>query len=346
MIKKRRLGFFNKVLFFFNSLFAVALLFAYLLPYIPPKTFPFLSILSLGMPLLLLINILFLAYWVIQVRRQFLLSAIVLLIGFNHLISLYKFSDNGMENKGVESLKVMSYNVRLFNQYKWSQIDSVPEKISAFIANEDPDILVMQDFQNSIQGIDFSTFKHKNFQGINPKSQYGLAVFSKYPIINQKNLDFKNSGNNTVYVDLKIMNDTIRVFNVHLQSLKIIPKVKTLNKEEREMLITRVGNAFKMQEEQSELILNELRQTNYPSIIAGDFNNSAFSYVYRKLTENHNDAFREAGNGLGKTFDFDFIPLRIDFILSSPEFIIKDFTSYPQNYSDHYPISAEVIIDK
>src|SRR5699024_8705198 len=115
---RRKRSLFHKLLFFLNALFALMLLLAYILPYIPPKTFPFLSVLSLGMPVLLLINALFLLYWAVWLKRELLLSLIVLALGFNHLSSLYEFNAQ-QEIVPDKSVRVMSYNVRQFNRLGW-----------------------------------------------------------------------------------------------------------------------------------------------------------------------------------------------------------------------------------
>jgi endonuclease/exonuclease/phosphatase family metal-dependent hydrolase len=77
-------------------------------------------------------------------------------------------------------------------------------------------------------------------------------------------------------------------------------------------------------------------------ILAGDFNNTAFSYVYRALQENMKDAFVEGGNGLGTTFMFEKYPMRIDYILLSETLDIVAFETGETSFSDHFPVSATV----
>lgn len=339
MARKKR-GFFSKILFFFNSLFAVMLLLAYLLPYIPPKTFPFLSVLSLGMPLLIFVNALFLVYWVIRLKRELLLSLIILAIGFNHVLSLYKFTAE-KEDIHKNDISLMSYNVRQFNRYQWIKDDKVTQKIENFISEESPDILCLQEYYAK-ENLNFPEFKYK-FVKLKMKKS-GQVIFSELPILKTGSLDFPNTPNNAIYADILIQNDTVRIFNIHLESLKIDPTLGTFEAERGKRFFKRVGSSFQKQQDQIKLILTAVKQSPYKTIICGDMNNSAFSYVYRKLSGGFQDAFKEAGTGFGRTFNLNFIPLRIDVFLVDKHFQVDNFKNYEIQLSDHYPISTRVRI--
>ena len=112
------LKFFDKIIFFVNTLAAFLLLFAYILPYIPPKSFSLLSVLSLAVPVLIVMNILFLLYWLFNVKKQLLLSLVVLLIGLNYITSIYKFTGSKTV-EDADNFSVINYNVRLFNLFEW-----------------------------------------------------------------------------------------------------------------------------------------------------------------------------------------------------------------------------------
>ncbi len=102
-----------------------------------------------------------------------------------------------------------------------------------------------------------------------------------------------------------------------------------------------MGQTFVRQQTQMEIVLKLIRRTPYKIILMGDFNNTAYSYIYRELkSEGLYDAYKEAGNGFGRTFDFRFFPLRIDFILANEGLEVLEFTTYEVQYSDHFPISA------
>ena len=118
-------------MFLVNSVVAVLLILSYGLSYVPPNTFSFLSVLSLTVPLLIILNIMFGIYWLLRIKKQFLLSVLVLVLGYNYVMSFYKFSTEIVSSKS--SFSLMSYNVRLFNVYDWIDEPFIPEKIQNFL---------------------------------------------------------------------------------------------------------------------------------------------------------------------------------------------------------------------
>lgn len=329
----------HKIVFFFNSLIAAMLLLSYFLPFVAPKTFAFLSVLSLAVPLLIILNILFVIYWLLKAKRQLLLSAFVLLLGYNHVSSLYKFtSSKNIENEN--NLSIMNYNVRLFNLYNWIPEEQVEERIVNLIKEAQPDIVSFQEYHPH-DNVDLSFYKYKYEELSGTRVKYGQAIFSQFPIISSGSIEFPNTANNAIYADVVKDKDTIRIYNVHLQSLRI-NDVENLKTENSEKLIRRVGETFEMQQLQTELFIMHKEKSPYKMLICGDFNNTAHSYVYKEIKGDLVDTFREAGNGFGRTFDFKYFPVRIDFILADKAFSINIFKTFEEQFSDHYPILAKV----
>jgi len=333
----KNLSLIDKLIATINSLVATALFISFLSYYISPNTFSFISFLSLSVPVLILINLLFAIYWLIKLKRQILISTIILLIGFQYITKLYSFE----EKKILLStdIKIMSYNVRMFNIYNWIDEENIDQKIYDFIIEKEPDILCLQEFNPTIK-IGFN-FPYQYIKASNKSKLFGHAIFSKYKIINSGSLNFLNSSNNAIFADIIKNKDTIRVYNVHLESLSINPKEDYFNQKNSEKLRIRVKKAFKKQADQAELIIQHQEKTNYKSIICGDFNNNAFSWVYHTLKNGKNDAFEVAGKGFGKTYN-SIYPLRIDYILSDEKIEIHNFKTFEVNYSDHYPIMARL----
>ncbi len=331
----------NKIIFFVNSLVAFALLMSYLLPYVSPQTFPLLSVLSLAVPILIVINSLFFVYWLIFLKRKMLLSLIVLILGISHVSSLYKLRGKSSDETSG-TLSLLSFNVHAFNRFQWIDSDRIPEDVSKLIKDENPDIFCAQEFYNN-PNIDFSQYVNK-YENFHHKSrELALVIFSKYRIINKGSLNFKKTANNVIFADIVLSKDTVRVYNVHLQSHGISTKTDDLAKADSQKLYRRIQTSFVKQQSQAEQLIAHMRSSPYKNIVMGDFNNTAYSYIYDKIkSENLQDTFKEAGKGFGKTFNFELFPARIDFILVPDETEVISFKSFDVELSDHYPIFAKI----
>jgi len=339
----KKLSWFNKALFLLNLLLAAFTFLGYLLPFFRPTMFPILSVLTLGLPFLLLFNILFFVYWLLQAKIHFILSALALLAGFSFTSKLYRFSTKNHPKENTD-FTIINYNVRLFNKYKWLNNDSVVYQIKKFVDKHNPDILCVQEFSDLGEN-QFNTYPYKVVHYINKKHTYGNAIFSKYPIIRSELIRFENSSNNVIFADIKIEKDTIRIYSMHLQSVQITDDIvhieNELNQEKSEIILKKLSNAFIQQEKQAITLQNHKQKCTYPLIVCGDLNNSAFSYVYRIVKDELYDAFEQAGNGFGKSYVFRYYPARIDYVFYHKSLTIKDFVTFNDvELSDHYPIKA------
>ncbi len=309
------------------------------IPYIAPKSFPLLSILSLTVPFLLFSHIVFIIYWLLaNLKKQFLLSLSCLLLAIGLSIFPYKFKEKTVISGN--SFAVMNYNVRVFNKYQWIDSEDIPMTISKFIATQDPDIVTFQEYYpNKDISLTYDYSYEKLKVG---KTVSGLAIYSKYRIVNKGSLDFENSNNNAIFIDVIRNSDTIRVYNLHLESLGIKPESVDLNLDEKKSkkLIYRLKKSFTKQQDQVEKFIEHKKACSYKVIISGDFNNTAFSWVYYKVKSDLNDTFTEAGKGFGKTYSFNKYPLRIDFILSDSHYKVNEHINYEIGLSDHEPVMA------
>jgi endonuclease/exonuclease/phosphatase family metal-dependent hydrolase len=307
----KNLNWFNKVMFFFNIVLTIMTFIAYVLPFLAPKLFPILSVLTLVLPLMLIFNLLFFVYWLLQFKKQMLLSGIVLLLGITFVTKFYKFSETNLPIED-EDFVLMSYNVRLFNLYKWIERDDVSSQVSSFIKEQNPDILCLQEYSRN-NDVDFRIYKHKYIFVEGKNTKLGQAIFSKYPIIEEGIIEFPNSTNNAVYADIKRGKDTIRVYSIHLQSIKITPDVHEIDEniqgvsqDQSKRIFRRMSASFKTQQQQAEIIKKHKLDCKHPVIICGDLNNSAYSFVYRSIKGDLNDTFEEAGSGFGKSYNFKY----------------------------------------
>ena len=335
----------SKTAFFFNKVLALLTLVAYILPFLSPKLFPFLSVLTLSMPLFLFLNFIFFMVWLLQLKRKFCLSAFVLLIGFTFINKFYKFSETNSKEETTD-FTLMSFNVRLFNLYEWLPNKEVPEQITELIQNYNPDILCLQEYSpnDKVRVRNFG-YNHIKLEG--GRNKYGQAIFSKFEIINTGEINFPNSSNNVIFADIIKNVDTIRVYSMHLQSIKISTDIhENIDENKSKFIFKRISSAFKEQQLQSELIQKHYDECSYPKIVCGDMNNSAFSYVYRNIKGNMADAFEKAGTGFGASYNFKYYPARIDYVFVEEGIEVKEFkTDNSVQLSDHFPVFTRLNLD-
>ncbi|SDR84262.1 Metal-dependent hydrolase, endonuclease/exonuclease/phosphatase family [Polaribacter sp. KT25b] len=333
----KKLSLFNKLVYIVNSLIATLLLLSFLLPYISPKTIPVFAILSLFVPFLIIINFVFVLYWLLQFKKQLLLSLIILVIGWLFITPFFKMTEHNSSLN--DDVKVMSYNVRMFNHWQWIDDENISKKINAFITEKSPDILLFQEYY-SLEKQQFN-YPYKYIKTKNKKDKIGLAIYSKFPIINSGSLNLEHTSNNIIFADVLRKKDTIRVYNLHLQSLELNTKMENFGQANPEKLVARLKERFKQQAEQTEIFLAHEKGFKGKKIVAGDFNNTCYSWVYNQIAKNKKDTFVEAGIGFGKTYNYWF-PMRIDFILTDENATVNKFTSFSEKNSDHFPIIAKI----
>ena len=291
----------------------------------------------------IILNGLFMLYWLIRLRKQFFLSLVVLILSTLNFGFFIKLNNATSESREKESIRLLSYNVRLFNYYEAKEKrKEAPEKFETIVREINPDLLFIQAFKEE-KDMEFSAYPYKYVDYNDSKKLFGHAIYSKYPIINQGAFSFEQSNNNALWADVKIAEDTIRIYNVHLQSMRIIAKVAYIQETGTDFIKNKISYAFVKQERQVRLLRKHMEASPHKNIIvAGDFNNTPFSYNYKKLKGDMKDAFLEKGSGIGTTFYFDGFPLRIDYILVSPNVKVKQFHTVKETFSDHQAIWADI----
>ena len=338
----KKLNLIDKLIYIINSVFAFILLLSYLIPEIKPSILSYLSLLSLFVPIFFIINILFVFYWIIKLKRQFILSLVVILLGFNHLRLFINFSNNS-EYAGGKNISIISYNINVFNYNKFN--NELEQKLSRdsiieYVSNQGVDFISFQEYSNKFP-FELESYPYKFESLRDGHLSFGQAIFSKFPIHSSGKIKFENSNNGAIFSDIIINRDTLRIYNIHLQSFNFDKSLNVQAIDNAEKLISDLNNTFQKQQDQAEILSFHIRNSPYKVIVSGDFNNTSFSYVYNLIKSDLKDSFLEKGNLLGQTYSYNSIPLRIDFILVDKLFKVNDFKIEKVDFTDHSPIISE-----
>ncbi|MCX6256929.1 MAG: endonuclease/exonuclease/phosphatase family protein [Bacteroidia bacterium] len=346
-----------------NIIAAVPLLLAIVSVYFNPSKFWLPAFFGLGFPYLLLINLLFVVYWIIRMKWAVLISAITILCGINHITNFIQLHcSDKMANMKQPGFKLLSYNVRLFDFYNWKKTKAIPQHIINYVKIENPDILCFQEFVSATdkycQTLDsvpsLRRLRYQHFIVTRHEARnyyYGVVTFSAWPIIDEGCIRFENSVNVAIYTDLKINNDTIRVYNIHLQSIHFEAKnyqfldsmsfrYDEFNKKGISDIFSKLRNAYIIRSRQAGLVTRHIASSPYPVIVCGDFNDTPISYVYHTIRDHLKDAFVESGCGIEYTYSGKFPSFRIDYILHSDKLKSFEYKTPRIEYSDHYPVQC------
>ncbi|MCX6322464.1 MAG: endonuclease/exonuclease/phosphatase family protein [Bacteroidia bacterium] len=348
-----------KILLAVNAFFAFALLMSYLAVHINPDDFALPAIFGLAYPYLLLINIIFAIIWAMLLKFEALISVVVIAIGFTHFSNYIKLIKPARDK--TNTFKVISYNVRLFNYFENKNSISSEKKILEFLKAQNPDILCLQEFfilgnptqkESDVKtALGGTYYSHMKVLGSGKNRFYGIATFSRYPIIRKGEIIHPGSSSLSIYTDVLIQKDTFRIYNNHLQSFRLkrmersfIEEMTTSDNKETmddvKSLSVSLKKGFVRRAQQAQVVKDHINKSPFPVIVAGDFNDTPVSYVYRKIRKGLNDSFVNSGYGAGFTYKGNYPPNRIDYILYDKALINSYFEIIRVKYSDHYPIVA------
>lgn len=327
--------------------------------YADPRMFNWLPLISLVFPVLIAFNLFFAVYWAI--RRHWLVASIffVAVITNLHNINLvYQLPFRGNEidfskPKPSNILRVVSYNVAKFI---YLRPHNSQEDVAKFLFDNNTDIACFQEYRASIYSNDtiLGDFRFFPFHAVVDKAPGRLrtAIFSKYPILNTKQLIFDNSDNTALYADIDVNGVTVRVFSIHLQTTNVNqvrghrPDLRTSSPRDKKnylsLLASTMGENFELRADQADLIRSIVDTTSYPLIVCSDMNEPPTSFVYNRIRGNLNDGFVSNGKNYGYTFNGFFKLLRIDNILYSNSFDGVGYTSPHLPWSDHNPVVVDL----
>lgn len=360
----------DRAILILNILGAVAMLMAYLAPLVNPARIFFPALFGLAYPYLLILHLAFLCYWLIRLKKEILISLLIILLGWNHLNNLLplnlRSSQIPVNSSQERYLKALSYNVRGFDIYQWSKEPEAKREIFNLLEEQEPQLVCFQEYYTSSKSGETHNYISRQLEFLphnavyytadhTNRSGFGIATFSKYPILKKSRIPFNSSFNAAMYTDILFHSDTIRVFNIHLQSINFqqdnyafmdTARLKYNNEQIGELraIGSRLKTAFTKRAQQAQVITSYIKDSPYPVVLMGDFNDTPQSYAYRKIKKGLSDSFRKSGRGFGNTYSGELPSFRIDYILYGPPIQSSEFSRIKTNHSDHYPIRSLIFI--
>lgn len=338
---------------------------------ISPEKIWFPAFLGLAYPYFLLINVMFMLGWLLLRKKEFLISLITIILGwstFSNYLSMHPFrllKKEYYENLAREQratsqqLKLVSFNVHGFQSFYRKDHSSSRKEILAFLRDEDPDMLCLQEFYSfNLPGyresdfydkLNHLPFRHIDYVDSRHATGLGIASFSRYPILSTGRIPLEKSNNICIYSNILVDQDTFRIYNCHLQSVNldsedyhILDSLKFRYDDQQIAEIKDISNrlryAFIKRAAQANLVAAHVAACPYPAIICGDFNDTPVSYTYRTIRNGLQDAFSECGWGLGRTYHGEFPSFRIDYTLHSKSMETLFYSRGKITVSDHFPI--------
>lgn len=323
----------------------------------------------------LLVLLFFLFFWLIIKPRRALISVVALLLAYKPISNIIamRISGSFTQAKPQNALRIMTWNVAQFNVMEDKNNPAIKKDMIDLVNYYKPDIACFQEMvaedstvtdhghvDEFLEKLNFSHYFYsynikEDFWGY---AHFGIIIFSKYPIINKQTVSWYPHDYNSIfqYVDIVKETDTIRIFNIHLQSLRFSKdNLKYLDKpivedrnaiRESKNIIGKFKRGFLKRQVQADRIRDEINKSPYPVMVAGDFNDVPNSYAYHTIGKDMKNAFVEKGTGLGRTFSGISPVLRIDNIFVDKKMEVLQFNLIKKKLSDHFPILADVELGK
>ncbi|MFO8053758.1 MAG: endonuclease/exonuclease/phosphatase family protein [Bacteroidales bacterium] len=349
----------------------MALLFSFAASWISPQKFWPLAFFGLAFPVFFVLNLLFAVYWLFVKRIYMLVSLLPFIVGVFMPGSHLRFNKAAEENNNSNSIRVLTYNVNAYERDQWKGNNHFPHTTAfmEFFREEEPDILFLQEhlayddiereIREEIQNSTGQTHYYlKKYYNTFETSQC-IGIFSKHPFVRHgfKQSQFRERERTYfVFADIALPTDTVRAYSVHLQSNYLKKEGELFTKSpditnrdyqkllhEQTMSLTRkLKYAFQHRAVQVDELVAHIKDSPYPVILGGDFNDTPGSYTYSRINKLLKDSYRKRSAGKRYTYYGDFPSFRIDYIFHDNILEASNTRIVEHPYSDHYPVVTQL----
>lgn len=367
MKQEKKIGIIGRLVWIITFSLSILLLLSIISPSISPSKLWIFAFFGLAYPYIATLTAIFTLVLLFFSFKRAFFPILIFIIGIGQCRNTINISaTNNKATSESNSFKILSQNVHIFGAYVDPK-NNTSDSVVNLIKQENPDIACFQEYfdceritQKSINYIkeagNFSDYSNSLYTDSLSDPNLRIITFSKFPIINDGIVKTANNLYRDIFAlwsDMIIANDTIRIYNIHLQSVGFTSKEEDLFKnkyndneieKKSKSTIKKLKRAFIARSQEADELALHIKECKYPAFLVGDFNDTPVSYTYRKLIKNKQDAFKKCGKcGIGKTYNGIFPSFRIDYIFYPKQFDAKNFKIHnKKTYSDHFPISCEI----
>ena len=339
-------------LFLINAALALLLMASGWSSFLFVKSFPVLSLMGMAFPAILAANLAFLVLWLVFYRKALWLPLAALAVTIVPILEYTPLNfGKALANVNESDIKLLSYNTFGFNMGV-NKNGEATNPVLSYINRSGADIICLQESNSAVL-----TRVMKNTKDFLPQMSYecdteNMAILSKWPILEWKEIIFKESKNRSLYCRILIGTDTMAVYNCHLQSFgldqteiddyhKLIENPKNQESYDgSKSALRKLMNAGVTRAAQADTLAGMLsRENSRYVILCGDFNDTPLSYSHRVFSRRLTDVYGKSGFGPGISYNQNRLNFRIDHVFCNRNIKpVKCRVDSSIRESDHYPV--------
>lgn len=332
---------------------------AYLSPYTAPGGLWPVAFAALAYPSLVALLLLLSGYWLYRGRfGRAALGPIVVALGYTHLRALVGLGGGAAASPDATPVAFVSYNLlggKTFRGLEGAALDTRAGELAGCLeadvlaVQESPRYEVVADAVRDALAADGLGYAYR------PGSP-AIALYARYPLLRPAVVEQFNSLNGILRADMVVTpDDTVRLLVAHLESNRVRLDASQVAREvakadpQAYRTVRGVAANYRLGARrrgiQSAVVTAEVAASPYPVVLLGDLNDVPLSYTLGELRRGGLvDAFREAGSGLGVTYEGSIPGLRIDFVMATPQLAPVAASVLDCDFSDHRPTRAVLAV--
>ena len=317
---------------------------------VPPAGNTARAMLVYALPLLIAANIVFLIYWLVRLRFHWaLMPLITLLCCIPYIGTIFQIGSSDDKADTKTGIKIATYNVARFSG---ETTGFIAQDVFSEMKRQKVDIICFQEY-NDFSGDKKNSDSYKEYYPYFAVGEHDMIIYSRYPIVEMKNLNFEQTNNSAMWAEVKVNDNVYRVYNVHMETTGINSALhqaakiakKGLEVNSNGLMDAIYGNytvGMIARSGQANILAMDMMQSEAPIIVCGDFNDVPYSYVYNTMLGDKIDGFKECGSGFMYTYRGGKKKVRIDYIFHDKN--LKGLSYYRKDlsYSDHYPVFMRI----